>query len=45
MTLAELHDVPIFTGDQSRLNNVGIRTVDDFPKESWNLIVGLPQLR
>lgn len=42
--LAELHDVPIFSGDQARLNAIGLRTVDDLPKESWNIVVGLPAL-
>jgi hypothetical protein len=44
VTLAELHDVPIFKGDQSRLNSVGIRTVDDLPKPSWKAVVTLPPI-
>src|SRR5260370_25942439 len=45
VTLAELHDVPIFTGNQSRLNSVGLRTVDDVPKQAWDAVVRLPFTR
>jgi len=45
VVLAELHDVPIFSGDQQRLNAVGLRTVDDVPKESWDVVVHLPALQ
>jgi hypothetical protein len=44
VTLAELHDVPIFSGNQSRLNDVGIRTVDDYPKESWEVALKLREI-
>jgi hypothetical protein len=44
MTLALLHDVSLFAGDLERLNHVGIRTIDDDPKKSWNVILQLPEL-
>ena len=44
VTLALLHDVSLFTGELERLNHVGIRTIDDAPKESWGVILNLPQL-
>jgi len=44
MTLALLHDVSLFTGDLERLNHVGIRTIDDEPKKSWDVILQLPEL-
>ena len=44
VTLAELHDVPIFTGDQSRLNAIGLRSVDDVPKNAWEAILTLPAI-
>ena len=45
VTLALLHDVALFTGDLDRLNHVGIRTVDDAPKKSWDVMLNLPDLR
>ena len=44
VTLALLHDVSLFTGDLARLNHVGIRTIDDAPKKSWDAILNLPEL-
>jgi hypothetical protein len=44
LTLALMHDVPIFTGDLARLNFVGIRTLDDQPKPAWNAVLNLPEL-
>ena len=44
VTLALLHDVSLFTGDLERLNHVGIRTIDDAPKKSWDVILSLPEL-
>jgi hypothetical protein len=44
VTLALLHDVSLFTGDLERLNHVGIRTIDDAPKKSWDAIAKLPEL-
>lgn len=44
VTLALLHDVSLFTGELERLNHVGIRTIDDAPKESWDVILKLPEL-
>lgn len=44
VTLALLHDVSLFTGDLARLNQVGIRTIDDAPKKSWDVVVNLPEL-
>jgi hypothetical protein len=44
VTLALLHDVPLFTGELERLNHVGIRTIDDAPKKSWDVILNLPKL-
>lgn len=43
-TLALLHDVSLFTGELERLNHVGIRTIDDAPKKSWDVILNLPEL-
>jgi len=45
VTLALLHDVSMFTGDLHRLNYVGIRTIDDTPKKSWDIIENLGELR
>ena len=44
VTLALLHDVSLFTGELERLNHVGIRTIDDAPKMSWDVIFSLPEL-
>ena len=44
VSLALLHDVSLFRGELARLNHVGIRTIDDADKDSWGVIVGLPQL-
>jgi hypothetical protein len=44
ITLAMLHDVALFTGDLSALNSVGIRTLDDKPKKSWDVVVKMPEL-
>ena len=44
VTLALMHDVPIFKGPLERLNHVGIRTVDDRPKKAWEVILNLPEL-
>jgi hypothetical protein len=44
LTLALMHDVPIFTGSLARLNFVGIRTLDDKPKPAWHVVLDLPKL-
>jgi hypothetical protein len=44
VTLALLHDVSLFTGEIERLNHVGIRTIDDAPKKSWDVMLNLPEL-
>jgi hypothetical protein len=44
VTLALLHDVSLFKGELERLNHVGIRTLDDVPKKSWNVVLDLPEL-
>ena len=44
VSLALLHDVSLFTGELERLNHVGIRTIDDAPKKSWDVIMKLPEL-
>jgi hypothetical protein len=44
VTLALLHDVSMFQGELDRLNHVGIRTIDDAPKKSWDTILNLPEL-
>jgi hypothetical protein len=44
VSLALLHDVSLFTGALARLNQVGIRTIDDASKQSWNVIDNLPEL-
>jgi hypothetical protein len=44
VTLALMHDVPIFSGPLERLNHVGIRTIDDRPKKAWEAIVHLPEM-
>ena len=44
VTLALLHDVSLFTGELERLNHVGLRTIDDTPKKSWDVVVELPEL-
>jgi hypothetical protein len=44
VSLALLHDVSLFTGDLARLNQVGIRTIDDVPKKSWDVVLNLPEL-
>jgi len=44
VSLAELHDVPIFTGNQVRLNSIGLRTVDDAPKAAWQVVLTLPAI-
>ena len=44
VSLALLHDVSLFTGELARLNEVGIRTIDDASKPSWDVIVSLPEL-
>ncbi len=44
VSLALLHDVSLFTGELERLNHVGIRTIDDAPKKSWDVILNLPEL-
>ncbi len=44
VSLALLHDVSLFTGELARLNHVGIRTIDDAPKKSWEVILNLPNL-
>jgi len=44
VSLALLHDVSLFTGELARLNEVGIRTIDDSSKQSWDVIVNLPEL-
>jgi hypothetical protein len=44
VTLALLHDVSMFRGELERLNHVGIRTLDDAPKKSWDVIISLPEL-
>lgn len=43
-SLALLHDVALFKGELERLNYVGIRTIDDAPKKSWDVILNLPEL-
>ncbi|HXN85687.1 MAG TPA: hypothetical protein VN867_06425 [Candidatus Binataceae bacterium] len=45
VTLALLHDVSLFSADLERLNHVGIRTIDDSPKKSWDAILNLPELQ
>ena len=45
VTLALLHDVSLFRGELERLNYVGIRTIDDAPKKSWDVILNLADLR
>ena len=45
VTLALLHDVAMFSGAQARLNQVGIRTVDDSYKKSWAVLQDLPELQ
>jgi hypothetical protein len=45
VTLALLHDVAMFSGAQARLNQVGIRTIDDSYKKSWAVLKDLPELR
>lgn len=45
VSLALLHDVSLFTGELARLNEVGIRTIDDSAKPSWDIIDNLPELR
>jgi hypothetical protein len=44
VTLAVLHDVSLFTDEIERLNHVGVRTIDDAPKKSWDVILNLPEL-
>ena len=44
VTLALLHDVSLFRGELERLNHVGIRTIDDAPKKSWDVMLSLPAL-
>jgi hypothetical protein len=44
VTLALLHDVSMFRGELERLNHVGIRTIDDAPKKSWDVIISFPEL-
>jgi hypothetical protein len=44
VSLALLHDVALFTGEYERLNQVGIRLIDDQPKPSWMTIVNLPEM-
>ncbi len=44
VSLALLHDVSLFTGELARLNEVGIRTIDDSSKQSWDVIDNLPEL-
>jgi len=44
VTLALLHDVSLFADDLERLNHVGLRTIDDAPKKSWDVILNLPKL-
>ncbi len=44
VTLALLHDVSLFRGELAWLNHVGIRTIDDAPKKSWDVILNLPAL-
>jgi hypothetical protein len=44
VTLALLHDVSLFHGELERLNQVGIRTIDDASKKSWDVILHLPEL-
>lgn len=45
VTLALLHDVKVFNGDLARLNYAGIRTWDDAPKPSWDVVLKMPPLR
>ncbi len=45
ITLAMLHDVSLFNGDLARLNFVGIRTIDDAPKKSWDVVLRFPSIR
>lgn len=45
VTLALLHDVKVFSGDLARLNDAGIRTWDDAPKPSWEVVLKMPPLR
>ena len=44
VSLALLHDVSLFSGELARLNAVGIRTIDDAAKPSWDVILNLPEL-
>lgn len=44
VSLALLHDVSAFSGELARLNEVGIRTIDDAAKPSWDVIAKLPEL-
>lgn len=44
VTLALLHDVNIFKDELARLNAVGIRKIDDAPKKSWDVVLGLPEM-
>jgi len=45
VTLALLHDVSLFKGELDRLNQVGIRTIDDAYKKSWGVLISLPQVQ
>lgn len=45
VTLALLHDVKVFSGDLARLNYAGIRTWDDAPKPSWEVVLKMAPLR
>lgn len=40
-TLALMHDVSLFSGDQAFLNSVGVRRNDGTPKKSWEVIRNL----
>ena len=44
VSLALLHDVSLFKAELERLNHVGIRTIDDAPKKSWDVILNMPEL-